>query len=139
MAEEVTTVFASLETVVSLLGVGVVGNNEGVLVSGLDLEGADRGRSVVHTLADLGHRVLLQVVGVALLLVNGVKSFAGGFVEGARLVVLLSEEALTGQRVELRTLLSSACLCSQKVTSQFKLLTLHTERLVRDEPENLRL
>ena len=87
----------------------VVGDHKLVVVSSLPLQSADSGGSVLHTFADLGHRVVLQVGCVLLLPLDLIEAVLGLFVKQLGSICLISEETVSclGDKHVALTLVSS--------------------------------
>ena len=113
VAEEVATVITSGVAVVSCLGVSVISDHEGIVVFGLAGVGSDSRRGVVHSFADLGHGVVLKIVGVLLLSINCIKSLLSRIGEILCVVILLGEEGFTSQGVEHLTIIGVASNCDK--------------------------
>ena len=87
MAVERSVLLNTTETIVCRFGVGIVSDLEAVFVLGTSGVFGNDGRGVLHTVAHLGHRVLLAV------------SFVGGSGQGA--VNLHSDLSVEGHDVVL--------------------------------------
>ena len=100
MAEEVAAVIATRVAVIGGFGVGVVRNHECVVVLGLARVCCDDWGRVLHSLANFGQGVLLEILLILLLFVDRLKSLLHRFIVLAGILVALRKETLAGQRVE---------------------------------------
>ena len=131
MAEEGATFLTSRVAVVSCLGVSVISYHKGVVVFSLAWVASDYGRGVVHSFADLGHGVVLQIVGVLLLSINCIKSFLSRFSELLCVIISFGEEGIAGQGVEHLTIVGAASNCVKGLDSKIRDITYTKDKKMR--------